>query len=40
MIGVAHLELSDELLRAIDAAIAETGARADQAPAGPRLWPT
>ena len=34
-IGVAHLELSDELLRAIDAAIVETGAGVDQAPAVP-----
>jgi hypothetical protein len=34
-IGVAHLELSDEVLRAIDAAIAETGAGVDQASAVP-----
>ena len=37
-IGVAHLELSDELLGAIDAAIAETGAGVDQSPAN-RLVP-
>ena len=30
--------LYDELLRAIDAAIAETGVGADQAPAVPGLW--
>jgi aryl-alcohol dehydrogenase-like predicted oxidoreductase len=36
-IGAAPLELSDELLRAIDAAIA---ADADQAPAVPGVTPT
>jgi aryl-alcohol dehydrogenase-like predicted oxidoreductase len=39
-IGAAHLELSDELLRAIDAAIVETGAGADEAPAVPGSSPT
>jgi aryl-alcohol dehydrogenase-like predicted oxidoreductase len=39
-IGAAHLELSDELLGTIDAAIAETGAGADQTPAVPGSSPT